>query len=36
MLYQFDLMHRMLAINADSVAAHLNAQIEAGAQAVMI
>ena len=37
MLYQRpDLMHRMLAINADSVAAYLNAQIEAGAQAVMI
>jgi uroporphyrinogen decarboxylase len=31
-----DLMHRMLAINADSVAAYLNAQIEAGAQAVMV
>jgi len=31
-----DLMHRMLAVNADSVAAYLNAQIEAGAQAVMI
>ncbi len=31
-----DLMHRMLQINADSVAAYLNAQIEAGAQAVMI
>jgi uroporphyrinogen decarboxylase len=31
-----DLMHRMLAINADSVAAYLNAQIDAGAQAVMI
>jgi uroporphyrinogen decarboxylase len=31
-----DLMHRMLQINADSVAASLNAQIEAGAQAVMI
>ena len=31
-----DLMHRILAINADSVAAYLNAQIEAGAQAVMI
>jgi uroporphyrinogen decarboxylase len=31
-----DLMHRMLEINADSVAAYLNAQIEAGAQAVMI
>jgi uroporphyrinogen decarboxylase len=31
-----DLMHRILAINADAVAAYLNAQIEAGAQAVMI
>jgi uroporphyrinogen decarboxylase len=31
-----DLMHRILAINADSVAAYLNAQINAGAQAVMI
>jgi uroporphyrinogen decarboxylase len=31
-----DLMHRILAINADSVASYLNAQIEAGAQAVMI
>jgi uroporphyrinogen decarboxylase len=31
-----DLMHRILAINADSVAAYLNAQIDAGAQAVMI
>ncbi len=31
-----DLMHRMLQVNADSVAAYLNAQIEAGAQAVMI
>jgi uroporphyrinogen decarboxylase len=31
-----DLMHRMLAVNADSVAAYLNAQIEAGAQAVMV
>ncbi|MES3003400.1 MAG: uroporphyrinogen decarboxylase [Pseudomonadota bacterium] len=31
-----DLMHRMLRINADSVAAYLNAQIDAGAQAVMI
>ncbi|MGE3349377.1 MAG: uroporphyrinogen decarboxylase [Ramlibacter sp.] len=31
-----DLMHHMLAINADAVAAYLNAQIEAGAQAVMI
>jgi uroporphyrinogen decarboxylase len=31
-----DLMHRILQINADSVAQYLNAQIEAGAQAVMI
>jgi uroporphyrinogen decarboxylase len=31
-----DLMHRMLKVNADAVAAYLNAQIEAGAQAVMI
>ena len=31
-----DLMHRMLRVNADAVAAYLNAQIEAGAQAVMI
>src|SRR5947209_1896816 len=31
-----DLMHRILAINADSVAAYLNAQIDAGAQAVMV
>ena len=31
-----DLMHRMLQINADAVAAYLNAQIDAGAQAVMI
>ena len=31
-----DLMHRILAINADAVAAYLNAQIQAGAQAVMI
>ncbi len=37
MLYQRpDLMHKMLAINADTVATYLNAQIEAGAQAVMI
>lgn len=37
MMYQRpDLMHRMLAINADAVAAYLNAQIQAGAQAVMI
>jgi uroporphyrinogen decarboxylase len=31
-----DLMHRMLAVNADAVALYLNTQIEAGAQAVMI
>ncbi|MDC0112478.1 uroporphyrinogen decarboxylase [Burkholderiaceae bacterium] len=31
-----DLMHRILEINALSVATYLNAQIEAGAQAVMI
>lgn len=31
-----DLMHRMLAVNAEAVAAYLNAQIAAGAQAVMI
>ena len=31
-----DLMHKMLAVNADAVAAYLNAQIDAGAQAVMI
>jgi uroporphyrinogen decarboxylase len=31
-----DLMHRILTINADAVAAYLNAQIDAGAQAVMI
>jgi uroporphyrinogen decarboxylase len=31
-----DLMHRILEINADAVALYLNAQIEAGAQAVMI
>ena len=31
-----DLMHRILDINADAVAAYLNAQIDAGAQAVMI
>ena len=31
-----DLMHRILQINADAVAAYLNAQIDAGAQAVMI
>jgi len=31
-----DLMHHILAINATSVAQYLNAQIDAGAQAVMI
>ncbi len=31
-----DLLHRMLAVNADAVAAYLNQQIEAGAQAVML
>lgn len=31
-----DLMHRILAINADAVALYLNTQIECGAQAVMI
>ena len=31
-----DLLHRLLATNADSVAAYLNAQIDAGAQAVML
>ena len=37
MLYRRpDLMHRMLEVNAAAVAAYLNAQIEAGAQAVMI
>ncbi|MBK5204797.1 MAG: uroporphyrinogen decarboxylase [Polaromonas sp.] len=37
MLYQRpDLLHRILAINAVAVATYLNAQIEAGAQAVMI
>lgn len=37
MMYQRpDLMHRILEINAESVARYLNAQIEAGAQAVMI
>jgi len=37
LLYQRpELMHHMLAINADAVAAYLNAQIDAGAQAVMI
>ena len=37
MLYRRpDLMHRILAINADAVALYLNTQIEAGAQAVMV
>jgi uroporphyrinogen decarboxylase len=37
MLYRRpDLLHRMLAVTADSVAQYLNAQIDAGAQAVMI
>jgi uroporphyrinogen decarboxylase len=37
MLYRRpDLMHRVLQINADAVARYLNAQIDAGAQAVMI
>lgn len=37
MLYQRpDLMHRILEINAESVTRYLNAQIAAGAQAVMI
>ena len=31
-----DLMHRILALNADAVALYLNTQIEAGAQAVML
>jgi uroporphyrinogen decarboxylase len=31
-----DLMHRILEINAEAVAQYLNAQIDAGAQAVMI
>jgi uroporphyrinogen decarboxylase len=37
MLYRRpDLMHRLLAVTADAVRDYLNAQIEAGAQAVMI
>ena len=37
MLYaRADLMHRILSVNADAVAAYLNAQIDAGAQAVMV
>jgi uroporphyrinogen decarboxylase len=31
-----DLMHRILAVNAKAVAGYLNAQIDAGAQAVMV
>ena len=31
-----DLLHRILEVNAQAVAAYLNAQIEAGAQAVMV
>jgi uroporphyrinogen decarboxylase len=31
-----DLLHRILEVNADAVAAYLNAQIAAGAQAVMV
>ena len=31
-----DLLHRILAVNADAVGAYLNAQIAAGAQAVML
>jgi len=31
-----DLMHRILGVNAEAVAAYLNAQIAAGAQAVMV
>ncbi|MDE2145143.1 MAG: uroporphyrinogen decarboxylase [Burkholderiales bacterium] len=31
-----DLLHRILAVNAAAVTAYLNAQIEAGAQAVMV
>jgi uroporphyrinogen decarboxylase len=31
-----DLLHRILTINAEAVAQYLNAQIEAGAQAVMV
>jgi len=37
MLYQRpDLLHRILAVNAEAVARYLNAQIDAGAQAVMV
>jgi uroporphyrinogen decarboxylase len=31
-----DLMHRILAVNAEAVTGYLNAQIDAGAQAVMV
>jgi uroporphyrinogen decarboxylase len=31
-----DLLHRILAVNADAVAAYLNAQVDAGAQALMV
>jgi uroporphyrinogen decarboxylase len=31
-----DLLHRILAVNAEAVAAYLNAQVDAGAQALMI
>ena len=31
-----DLLHRILAVNADAVTAYLNAQVDAGAQALMI
>jgi uroporphyrinogen decarboxylase len=37
MLYgRFDLLHRILEINAETTAQYLNAQIDAGAQAVML
>ena len=36
MLDRPDLLHHMLGVTADAVTAYLNAQIEAGAQAVMI
>jgi uroporphyrinogen decarboxylase len=31
-----DLLHRILAVNAEAVAAYLNAQVDAGAQALMV
>jgi uroporphyrinogen decarboxylase len=31
-----DLMHRILSVNAEAVAAYLNAQVDAGAQALML